>query len=143
MPKNGKKPSPRRDGREAAVQFLYACDMQSEIATDETGMQQFWEVRQIKTDLAREFATMLVTGIDKQLSEVDGRIRDTADNFALHKLNPVDRNILRVAVYEICFCDHIPREAAINEAIEIAKRMGSDESPGFINGVLDGLPEVF
>lgn len=131
-----KAPSPRRDGREAVVQYLYGNDVQSEIDFTPEKIEKFWELRLAKQG-AQDFARELLSGIETNIAEIDGIIRSTLANYSFHRLTVVDRNILRLGVYEIAFSDHIPPQAAINEAIEIAKRFGSDDSPKFVNGILD------
>ena len=88
---------------------------------------------------ARDFATDLVKGTLGKIAEIDAIIKPELENFSFHRLTPVDRNILRLATYEMRFSDHIPPAAALNEAIEIAKRFGTEESPGFVNGILDTI----
>jgi N utilization substance protein B len=133
-----KAPSPRRDGREAAVQYLYGNDIQGDIDYSDEKFAEFWELRLAKS-FAREFATELVLGVRNYQSKIDSAIRQTLENFAFQRLTAVDRNILRLGVYEILFSDHIPAQAAINEAIEIAKRFGGEDSPKFVNGILDKI----
>ena len=79
------------------------------------------------------------TLIGRVCAEIDAIIKPELENFSFHRLTPVDRNILRLATYEMRFSDHIPPAAALNEAIEIAKRFGTEESPGFVNGILDTI----
>lgn len=133
-----KAPSPRRDGREAAVQYLYGNDVQGEVDYSPETLKEFWELRLAK-EAAREFAISIVHGVRDHSSEIDDAIRATLENFAFQRLAPVDRNILRVGTYEILFASHIPPTAAINEAVEIAKRFGSEDSPNFVNGILDRI----
>ncbi len=133
-----KAPSPRRDGREAAVQYLYGNDLQGIIDYTPAKLEDFWELRAAKP-VAQEFATDLIRGFIEHATEIDAAIRNQLENFSFQRLTAVDRNILRVGAYEILFADHIPPQAAINEAIEIAKRFGSDDSAGFINGILDKI----
>ncbi|MDA7920254.1 transcription antitermination factor NusB [Verrucomicrobiales bacterium] len=133
-----KAPSPRRDGREAAVQYLYGNDISGEVDFSPERVAEFWEIRLAKS-FAQEFTAELLGGIQDHLPEIDRAIRERLDNFAFERLTAVDRNILRLGTYEIRFTDHIPPQAAINEAIEIAKRFGTEESPGFINGILDKI----
>lgn len=133
-----KAPSPRRDGREAAVQYLYGNDIQGEIDFSDETLEAFWGLRLARA-AAQDFATTIIGGVRDHLSEVDESIRTTLENFAFHRLTPVDRNILRVGAYEVLFAPDIPWQVAINEAVEIAKRYGSEESPGFINGILDTI----
>lgn len=133
-----KAPSPRRDGREAAVQYLYSNDIQGSVDFSADTMEAFWELR-VAHPTAKEFAHGLLGGIREKRTVIDAAIRETLENFAFPRLTPVDRNILRLGAYEILFADYIPPQAAINEAIEIAKRFGTEESPGFINGILDKI----
>lgn len=82
------------------------------------------------------YAQELMSGIVSHLDEIDAWIADTAENWTLSRMPIVDRNIIRLATYEIAFCDDVPTGVAINEAVEIAKTFGGDESPKFVNGVL-------
>ena len=92
------------------------------------------------TDLEGEplsdYAGLLLGGIVEHLDEIDSWISDTAQNWTLERMPLVDRNIIRLASYEVAFCDDIPTGVAINEAVEIAKSYGGDDSPKFVNGVL-------
>lgn len=130
----------RREGREAAVQFLYQADLNAgQIAA---GNADFWELRvgsDKKTASAstRVFTEQLVAGVQANAVEIDERIKKYAANYELHRIAAVDRNVLRVAIYEMLFCPDIAPVIAINEAIEIAKRFGAEKSGGFVNGILD------
>jgi len=126
----------RREGREAAVQFLYQRDLNSG-ANAET-VDEFWEWRPA-TKKVREFGMAIAEGVLTHQGDIDERIRNTASNYDLHRIAAVDRNILRIAIYEMLFCPEVPPVVSINEAIEIAKRFGSDESGRFVNGVLDRI----
>jgi len=88
---------------------------------------------------AREFATGLVRGVALHEAEIDDRIRALSENWDFNRLDPVDRAILRLAVFEMLHRDDVPPVVAINEAIELAKRFSTTEAPRFINGVLDSL----
>ncbi len=131
-----KAPSPRRDGREAAVQYLYGNDVQGVVDASPEKLETFWSLRAANA-FVREFATELINGVVEHSTEIDASIRRHLENFSFQRLSVVDRNILRLGAYEILHADHIPPQAAINEAIEIAKRFGGEESAGFINGILD------
>ncbi len=133
-----KAPSPRRDGREAAVQYLYGNDLQGVIDFSPGKLEAFWSLRAAKP-FAQEFATELIRGFIEHATEIDSAIRNQLENFSFQRLAAVDRNILRIGAYEILFAQHIPPQAAINEAIEIAKRFGTDDSARFINGILDKI----
>ena len=133
-----KAPSPRRDGREAAVQFLYGNEAQGTVEVTPEKLEAFWELRDAKPAV-REFAEELIRGVTAHHAEIDSMIRTHLENYSLQRLAAVDRNILRLGAYEILFSSHIPPQAAINEAIEIAKRFGTEESPRFVNGILDRI----
>lgn len=124
----------RREGREAAVQFLFQGDLNPESAGDPR--DAFWELRPATT-ATRAFCDDLVRGVLEHREAIDGQIRKYAANYELNRIAAVDRNVLRVAIYEMLFCDDIPPVVSINEAIEIAKRFGGEESGRFVNGILD------
>jgi N utilization substance protein B len=108
------------------------------ITLSDKDLESFWELRTAR-EFAREFATELIQGIEANCSEIDAMIRNQLENFSFQRLAAVDRSILRLGTYEILFAKHIPPQAAINEAIEIAKRFGTDDSPRFVNGILDKI----
>lgn len=135
---NKKAPSPRRDGREAAVQFLYGNEAQGACDISPEKLAAFWNLRDAKPKV-REFAETILLGIAGKSAEIDAAIRRHLENYSFQRLASVDRCILRVGAYEVLFSNHIPPQAAINEAIEIAKRFGTEESPRFVNGVLDRI----
>jgi len=98
----------------------------------------FWELRDARP-VVREFAEELIRGVTDHAGEIDSAIRTQLENYSLQRLAAVDRNILRLGAYEVLFSSHIPPQAAINEAIEIAKRFGTEDSPRFVNGILDRI----
>ena len=85
----------------------------------------------------REFAQPLIEGMVAHLDEVDERIRRYCENYEFHRISPVDRNVLRLAIYEMLYRDDIPPVVSIDEAIELAKTFGGAESGRFVNGILD------
>lgn len=89
----------------------------------------------------QEFAEKLVHGILDHQVEIDKQLSDHLENFTLPRVSTIDRNVLRLAVYEMFHCDDVPPIVAINEAIELAKRFGTEESGRFVNGVLDRLKD--
>ena len=125
----------RRDAREAAVQFLYQIDTHKPAEVDKA-LEEFWRQNDAKQNV-RDFANDLLRGALEKLPEVDAKIRTLADNWDFERLAVVDRNILRLAVYEMLFRDDIPPVVSINEAIEIAKKFSTAESGKFVNGLLD------
>jgi N utilization substance protein B len=125
----------RRDGREAAIQFLYQFDAHKPANIDEA-LAGFWKQTDEPQNV-RDFANDLLRGAIEKLPEVDAKIRTLADNWDFERLAVVDRNILRLAVYEMLFRPEIPPVVSINEAIEIAKKFSTAESGKFVNGLLD------
>ena len=92
---------------------------------------------------ARPFAESLVQGVDSHRSEIDGLIVSASEHWRLERMSIVDRNILRIALYEMLYCADIPPKVSINEAIDLGKTFGTEESGAFINGILDHiLPEL-
>ncbi|MBI5656493.1 MAG: transcription antitermination factor NusB [Geobacter sp.] len=132
----------RREGRELALQALYALDMNPMSVAG--SLRLFWEEHQASEGI-KEFAELLVKGVDEHRAELDQRIKEQSKNWSLGRMAKVDLNILRIAVYELAYLGDIPRNVTINEAIEIAKKFGSEDSPSFVNGILDelaaGLPD--
>jgi N utilization substance protein B len=128
----------RRKARECALQMLFAADT-SEIRVDEL-VRLFWsELADPETEeSAREFATRLATGTLAQRDALDERIRSRAEHWRISRMAIVDRNILRLAVYEFLH-EPTPRTVAINEALEIARRFSTYEATQFINGILDAI----
>jgi transcription antitermination factor NusB len=124
----------RRKARELALQFLYQLDLSDD---REPGPHEaeFW-ARHAVDDDARRFATEMVHGTKANQSRIDATITECTEHWDLARMAVVDRNILRLAVYELMWGE-VPPKVAINEAIEIAKKFGTQESSRFINGILD------
>ena len=142
MPENRQSPSTggaagtRRKGRELALQALY----QIELTADPSGaaVERFLNHFEGRPE-AKEFARRLVSGVISQRPELDRLIDEYAENWKLERIAITDAIILRIAAYEILFCNDIPR--TVNEAIEIAKRFGGMDSAPFINGILDRVAQ--
>src|SRR5947207_3651746 len=128
----------RRKARECALQMLFAAD----VAQTRVGdlVRNFWsELSDAELDEhAREFATRLVTGTLANVTEVDERIRSRAEHWRISRMAPVDRNVLRLAVYEF-FYERTPGTVTINGALGIARRFSTYEATQFINGILDAI----
>jgi len=125
----------RRKAREYALQILF----QSEFAGKEKGVtfpDDFLPDSKVKGQMKR-FAEELAGGAIQNIEEIDGIVQEAAENWDLNRMAAVDRNILRLAVYEILYRNDIPSAVTINEALEIAKKYSSLESVPFINGLLD------
>lgn len=128
----------RRRGREEALQVLYELDMNREI-TAEVALKYFEELYALGGKPVDEFCRALVLGVTKNLAEIDGKVRETSEHWRPDRMAAVDRNILRLGVYELLYCDDIPATVTINEMIEIAKAFGAENTPAFVNGILDKL----
>jgi transcription antitermination factor NusB len=129
----------RTRAREAAIQFLYQLDLRGESALE--GLEEFLDGREglARDDEGREFAERLVRGTREHVTEIDDLLRAIARNWELRRMAVVDRNVLRMAVYELLHCDDIPPKVTINEAIELGKRFSTANSGAFINGILDRI----
>ena len=128
----------RRKARECALQMLFAADVAEMPATDV--VRSYWaELGEADLDeSARQFATRLAAGTLQNLELLDERIRSRAEHWRISRMAVVDRNILRLAVYEFLY-EPTPRTVAINEALEIARRFSTYEATQFINGILDAI----
>jgi N utilization substance protein B len=136
----------RRNSREAALQFLYQEDFT--IGSD----QQFGYDLVERFDLfcalfqvnkkARAYALVLLHGISENFEQIDRLIGDAASNWRLERIASTDKNLLRIAIFEMLQMADVPAQVAINEAVEIAKRFAGEDSPKFINGVLDAVRSI-
>lgn len=126
----------RREGREAAIQFLYQRDLGGGAGLAD--LEDFYAFRGL-SPAARRFCEGLVRGILEHTVAVDDTLRTHSQNYELDRLSAVDRNILRLAIHEMLFCPEIPPVVSINEAIDIAKKYSTEESGRFVNGVLDRI----
>ena len=128
----------RRKARECALQMLFAADVAENPADDV--VRSYWaELGESELDVtAREFATRLAVQTLSNLELLDERIRSRAEHWRISRMAVVDRNILRLAVYEFLY-EPTPRTVAINEALEIARRFSTYEATQFINGILDAI----
>lgn len=127
----------RRRSREIALQVLFQSEF-SQINPDQA-LQLYLENFEAQPEI-KEFASELVMGISQNRLEIDNTIQAHSQNWKLNRMAFVDRNILRIAVFELKFLkDLVPSKVVIDEAIEIGKRFGSTDSSSFINGVLDNI----
>ncbi len=126
----------RRRAREIALQVLYQIDL-SQGDPRESLNRYFQNFR--PSEKSREFCWRLVEGVTKKREEIDRLIEENAENWTLKRMAVVDRNILRLAAFELLYCPDIPFKVTLNEAIELAKAYGTEDSGGFINGILDRI----
>ncbi len=136
----------RRRARELALQFLYQHDSLNESSPESPSVEEslslFWERDGVNTDAeVKEFSSVLSKGCCSNLSQLDDIIVRYSKNWRLSRISKIDKNILRIAVYEILYLSSIPPAVTINEAVELGKTFGTEESGAFINGILDKVKE--
>ncbi len=128
----------RTRARELALQFLYEVDLLGGAERAET-LEAFLDRLAADDDEVRSFARELAVGVLEQRDELDRTIGRVAENWRIERMAIVDRNVLRIAAWELLFRGDIPRKVTINEAIDLVKRFSSEESGAFVNGILDHL----
>lgn len=151
----------RREARERAVQFLFQYDLNPPENLDQA-LSQFWDSQRAVAIAAdqgparwgsaveipppsaeeasvRLFAEPLIRGVIQHREALDEVIRKYAQNWDMHRMAVVDRNVLRLAVYEMLHRDDIPPVVSINEAVDVAKRFSTEDSGKFVNGLLDRI----
>ena len=129
----------RRQSREAALKLLYALDITR--AEVQEVLRTPWAEAMLPDEI-RNFTTTLVTGVIQHRNDIDAFIQECSTNWSLERIGLVERNILRFAIYELCFLPDIPPNVTINEAVEVAKKYGTEEAPAFINGILDRIKHM-
>ena len=136
----------RRRAREYALQVLYTADIAG--SGGQAALNELWSglldgegMDPIKAPESEEveFAQRLVLGVESRREEIDALIEECSTNWRLVRMPVVDRNILRMAAFELMGCDDIPATVSINEAVELAKRFGTAESRAFVNGIVDRM----
>jgi N utilization substance protein B len=130
----------RRKAREFALQILFQLDIRKEKPTL-TLFKRFWTEFE-PDDEVRVFTEEIVKGTFKHMKVINTKILASAKNWSLDRMATVDRNVLRMAAYEILYRMDIPPSVTINEAIELAKKFGTDESGAFVNGILDNVARM-
>ncbi|MBW1968629.1 MAG: transcription antitermination factor NusB [Deltaproteobacteria bacterium] len=126
----------RRKSRELAMQALFYIDMSR---NDSNELLERFCVNFNPSKKARPFFIKLVNGVIQKKSEIDSIIENFSDNWKISRMSSVDRNIIRIAVYELLYCQDIPPKVSINEAIDVGKKFGTEVSGAFINGILDSV----
>jgi N utilization substance protein B len=125
----------RRDARLLAVQFLYQTEVGAKQELEST-LLNFWDTTEAVASL-RKLAEPAIRGVLANYESLNEQIKKFSQNWDLNRMAPVDRNILRLALYEMLHCPDIPPVVSINEAIDIAKQLSTEESGRFVNGILD------
>ena len=126
----------RRRARERALQFLFEIDLSG--ARWEEALPTFWEFHPSKPSV-RKYADQLVEGTMVHLTEIDNRLADTVENWSIDRIAPVERNVLRIAAFEMMWRGDVPGRVIVNEAIDVAKKFSDTSSGKFVNGVLDRI----
>jgi len=127
---------PRRKSREFALQVLYQLDItKQDVIKTLAQFQDHFSGNEERDD----FMERLVLGVLEHCQEIDRLIEKYSENWRLVRMNIVDRTILRMAIFELLYCEEIPPKVTLNEAIELGKRYGSEDSGSFINGILDRI----
>ncbi|SEM62061.1 NusB antitermination factor [Syntrophus gentianae] len=126
----------RRIAREIALQVLYSL----EVVEMEAGeaIELYWNHHEAPVE-AKPFSSLLVEGTWEHRDQIDALIVSCSENWSIARMSKVDKSILRMAVFELCFCADIPPKVTMNEAIDLGKVYGSENSGSFINGILDAL----
>ncbi len=128
----------RTKAREFALQILYQIDITRE--DPKACLDDFWKSRKDEAEAeVKEFAEKIVFGTIERKEDIDKVISEAAQNWEIGRMAVVDRNILRLTTYELLYRDDIPPKVSINEAIEIAKKYGDQDSGKFVNGILDKI----
>jgi transcription antitermination protein NusB len=126
----------RRKARESALAYLYQTDLDVAPVTAEP--QRFVHHFLVDEE-SREYFLRLVEAVLEAKSQLDSKIEESAENWKLYRMESVDRSILRLASFELLFCPETDFQIIIDEAVELAKEFGSDNSPSFVNGILDQI----
>ena len=127
----------RRSGREAALQMLFQLEG-SGVSADQA-IDLFWRTYEDADPEGKAYADTIIRGVADNLDGIDKKIAAASQNWRLERMSRVDRNLLRLGSWELMFRSDVPRAVILDEAVELAKSFGTDESSGFVNGVLDRI----
>ncbi len=127
----------RHSGREAALQMLFQLEA-SGVSPDQA-ITLFWRTFEDADPEGMAYADACVRGVADNLEAIDKRVTAASQNWRLERMSRVDRNLLRLGTWELLFRSDVPRAVILDEAVELAKSFGTDESSGFVNGVLDRI----
>lgn len=129
----------RSRAREVVLQLLYQHDQNRDFQRE--AAQEFLR-RRLQNPQLEQLAESLYDGTLAERDKIDRKLAEVAENWAVHRMATVDRNVLRLAAYELLFQTDTPAKVVIDEAVELAKRFGSAESSAFVNGILDRLAQA-
>ena len=126
----------RRQARELAMQALFYMDMRKDASEE---MVELFCGCFCPSKKSRPFFIKLVNGVLGTKGQIDALVERFSQNWEISRMSCVDRNVMRIAVYELLYCDDIPPKVSINEAVDIGKKFGTQESGAFINGIMDSI----
>ena len=132
----------RRTARERALQALFQLDGEATTATAASALESAWAASDEEGPAepeAKDFATQIVEGVRAHLADIDPLLEQHSHHWRLDRMSRIDRNVLRLGAWELKYCDDIPKKVTLNEAVELGKKFGTEESSGFINGLLDKI----
>jgi transcription antitermination protein NusB len=129
----------RRRAREIALQLLY--QMEANPVDPREALELFWQGLSASQPI-KEFVGRIVEGVHGKREEIDKLLKKHSEHWRLDRMDRVDKSILRMGVFEILFCDDIPARVAMNEAVDLGKKFGAEESGAFINGILDKISKT-
>ena len=126
----------RRKARELAMQALFYMDMRNDLSV---AMLEYFCGNFSPSKKTQPFFSRLVKGVLETRGELDALIEQFSKNWDINRMSCVDRNVMRIAVFELMYCDDIPPKVSINEAVDVGKKFGTKESGAFINGIMDSI----
>ena len=126
----------RRQARELAMQALFYMDIRKDASEE---MLEYFCDCFYPSKKSRPFFIKLVNGVLGAKDQIDALVERFSQNWKINRMSCVDRNVMRIAVYEMIYCDDIPPKVSINEAVDIGKKFGTQESGAFINGIMDSI----
>jgi N utilization substance protein B len=126
----------RRQAREIAMQALFYMDMRNNVSK---GMLEHFCGNFSLPPKSQAFFMKLVSGVLEARGELDALIEQFSKNWDISRMSCVDRNVMRIAVFELLYCDDIPPKVSINEAVDVGKKFGTEDSGAFINGIMDSI----
>ncbi|MCX7991307.1 MAG: transcription antitermination factor NusB [Proteobacteria bacterium] len=130
----------RRKARENAIKILYQLEMSG--YSPEECIRIYWEGQDEKEEV-KDYSNYIVRGVSANIKDIDEKIQSLSKNWILDRMHKVDKAILRLSAFELLFIEDVPFKVAIDEAIELAKKFGTEESKKFINGILDKFYKKF
>ena len=130
----------RRKARELALKMLYQMEVNRD--TVDQALQKYTKIFPYQDDII-DYARFLLTGVGREQKTLDGYIAIASEHWKISRITYVDRNILRVGIYEMLYSEEVPPKVAIDEALELAKKFGAEDSKDFVNGILDRVLRDF